>query len=169
MLFFKLNFLIINNFLDQFRIYFRKGHVLNFKNISFSIFSVANSISYTASKTGVSFMPFWPLKGYTNFSKSFQSIMSIIRRVNSDDGAFDRQSKGPGLDTQRSGSVPFSTEKIIQITYNSDCCQSYKTCSIVYCTIYRGRTRTQTQNHGKKRVSRAYYTLFSTRKINQRN
>ena len=28
----------------------------------------------------------------------------------SDDRAFDRQSKGPGLDTQRSGSVPFFTE-----------------------------------------------------------
>ena len=61
--FLKLNFFIINNFLDQFRIYHRKGHVLNFKNMSLSIFSVANSIGYTASKTGVSFMPFWPLKG----------------------------------------------------------------------------------------------------------
>ena len=61
-LFFKLNFFIINNFLDQFRIYHRKGHVLNFKNMSLSIFSVANSISYTASKMGVSFMPFCPLK-----------------------------------------------------------------------------------------------------------
>ena len=29
----------------------------------------------------------------------------------SDDRAFDRQSKGPGLDTQRSRSVPFFTEK----------------------------------------------------------
>ena len=29
----------------------------------------------------------------------------------SDDRAFDRQSKDPGLDTQRSGSVPFFTEK----------------------------------------------------------
>ena len=29
--------------------------------------------------------------------------------------AFDRQSKDPGLDTQRSGSVPFFTEKIVQI------------------------------------------------------
>ena len=28
----------------------------------------------------------------------------------SDDRAFDRQSKGPGLVTQRSGSVPFFTE-----------------------------------------------------------
>ena len=56
--FFKLNFFIITNFLDQFRIYHRKVHILNFKNIFLSIFSVANSISYTASKTGVSFMPF---------------------------------------------------------------------------------------------------------------
>ena len=61
--FFKLNIFIINNFLDQFRIYHWKGHVLNFTNISLSIFSVANSICYTASKTGVSFMPFWPFKG----------------------------------------------------------------------------------------------------------
>ena len=53
---FKLNFFIINNFLDQFRIYHRKGQVLNFKNISLSIFSIANSISYTGSKTGVFFM-----------------------------------------------------------------------------------------------------------------
>ena len=62
LLFFKLNIFIINNFLDQFRIYHWKGHVLNFTNMSLSIFSVANSISYTASKTGVPFMPFWPLK-----------------------------------------------------------------------------------------------------------
>ena len=62
-LFFKLNFFIIDNFLDQLRIYHRKGHVMNFKNMSLSIFSVANSISYTDSKTGVSFTPFWPLKG----------------------------------------------------------------------------------------------------------
>ena len=60
---FKLYFFIIYNFLNQFRIYHRKGHVLNFKNMSLSIFSDANSISYTASKTGVSFMSFWPLKG----------------------------------------------------------------------------------------------------------
>ena len=49
--FFKLNIFIINNFLDQFSVYHRKGHVLNFTNMSLSIFSVANSISYTASKT----------------------------------------------------------------------------------------------------------------------
>ena len=61
--FFKLNIFIINNVLDQFRIHHWKGHVLNFTNMSLSIFSVANSISYTATKTGVSFMPFWPLKG----------------------------------------------------------------------------------------------------------
>ena len=61
--FFKLNIFIINKFLDQFRICHWKGHVLNFTNMSLSIFSVANSISYTASKTGVSFMPFWPFKG----------------------------------------------------------------------------------------------------------
>ena len=61
--FFKLNIFIINSFLDQFRIYHRKGHVLNFTNMSLSIFSVANNISYTASKTGASFMPFWPFKG----------------------------------------------------------------------------------------------------------
>ena len=62
-LFFKLNFFIINNFLDQFCIYYRKGQVLTSKNMPLSIFLVANSISYTASKTGVSFMPFWPLTG----------------------------------------------------------------------------------------------------------
>ena len=62
--FLKLNFFIINNFLDQFCIYHRKGKVLNFENMSLSIFSVANSISYyTASKTVVSFMSFWPLMG----------------------------------------------------------------------------------------------------------
>ena len=33
----------------------------------------------------------------------------------SDDRVFDRQSKGPGLDTQRSGSVPFFTEKFLQL------------------------------------------------------
>ena len=31
------------------------------------------------------------------------------------DRAFDQQSKAPGLVTQRSGSVPFFTEKIVQI------------------------------------------------------
>ena len=61
--FLKLNIFIIYNFLDQFRIHHWRGHILNFQNIFLSIFSVANSISYTASKTGVSFMPFWPLKG----------------------------------------------------------------------------------------------------------
>ena len=61
--FFKLNFFIINNFVDQFCIYHREGHILNFKNTFLSIFSVANGISYTASKTGVSFMLFRPLKG----------------------------------------------------------------------------------------------------------
>ena len=54
--FFKLNFFIINNFLDQFRIYHRKGHISNFKNIFLSIVPVTNNISYTASKTGVSFI-----------------------------------------------------------------------------------------------------------------
>ena len=65
------------------------------------------------------FTPIW-LRIYhelfTNFSKSFQSIMSIIRKVyHSDDRAFDRQSEGTGLDTQRSGSVPFFTEKFFKI------------------------------------------------------
>ena len=61
--FFKLNVFIINDFLDQFFICHRKGQVLNFKNMSLSIFSVTNSISYTASNTVVSFMPIWPLTG----------------------------------------------------------------------------------------------------------
>ena len=44
--------------------------------------------------------------------------MDSVRKVlwnlrSSDDRAVDRQSKGPGLDTQRSGSVPFFTEKIV--------------------------------------------------------
>ena len=58
----------IEKIVNQFRIYHRKGHVLNFKNMSLSIFSVANSISYTPSKTGVSFMPLLPLKGETGYS-----------------------------------------------------------------------------------------------------
>ena len=76
-LFFKLNFFIINNFLDQFRIYHRKGHFLNFKNMSLSIFSVANSISYTASKTGVSFTPLWPLNGYIDRFCNFVIMQSM--------------------------------------------------------------------------------------------
>ena len=32
-----------------------------------------------------------------------------------DDRAFDRQSKGPRLDTQRSGSVPFFTENFFNL------------------------------------------------------
>ena len=50
MLFFKLNFFVINNFLHQFCIYHRKGQVLNFRNMCLSIFSVANSISYSSLK-----------------------------------------------------------------------------------------------------------------------
>ena len=64
---------------------------------------------------------------FTNFPKSFQSIMSIIRRkyslkkkerfdyagyrakdVSIADQAFNRQPNGAGLDTQQSQSVPFS-------------------------------------------------------------
>ena len=45
-----------------------------------------------------------------------QKYCDSVRKVlwnlrSSDDRAFERQSKGPGLDTQRSGSVPFFTEK----------------------------------------------------------
>ena len=36
----------------------------------------------------------------------------------SDDKAFDRQSKGPELDTQWSQSVPFHTENIFQVFKN---------------------------------------------------
>ena len=39
--------------------------------------------------------------------------MSNLRT--SGDRAFDRQLKGPGFDTQRSGSVPFSTENFFNI------------------------------------------------------
>ena len=46
-------------------LYFLPKKILNVfvKNISLLIFLVANSISYTAPKTGVSFMPSWPLTG----------------------------------------------------------------------------------------------------------
>ena len=52
---------------------------------------------------------------YTNFSKSsIDSVRKVLWNLrSSDDRAFDRQSKGPGVDTQRSGSVPFFTEKIV--------------------------------------------------------
>lgn len=59
----KLNFFIINNSLDQLRIYHRRGQVSNPKNMSLSIFSPANSTSHTASKTGASPTPFWLLTG----------------------------------------------------------------------------------------------------------
>ena len=42
-----------------------------------------------------------------------QAESRIVLLRSSDDGAFDRQSKSPGLDTQRSGRVPFFTEKIV--------------------------------------------------------
>ena len=46
-------------------------------------------------------------------------LINLWFRVNDiidrNDRVFDRQSKGPSLDTQRSGSVPFFTEKIVQI------------------------------------------------------
>ena len=32
----------------------------------------------------------------------------------SDDRAFDRQAKGPGLDTHQSGSVPFFTKNLVE-------------------------------------------------------
>ena len=72
-----MNFFIINNFLDQFRIYHRRGQDLNFKNMSLSIFSLTNSISYTASKTGVSFMPFWPLSIYKKNKKDESVIIEL--------------------------------------------------------------------------------------------
>ncbi|KAJ8960529.1 hypothetical protein NQ318_013817 [Aromia moschata] len=39
--------------LKEFHGHHRKGHILNFKNMSLSIFSVANSISYEALKSDV--------------------------------------------------------------------------------------------------------------------
>ena len=35
----------------------------------------------------------------------------------SDNRTFDRQSEGPGLDTQRSGSVPFFTKNCLKKNY----------------------------------------------------
>ena len=44
------------------------------------------------------------------------SVKKVLWNLrSSDDRAFDRQSKGLGLDTQRSGSVPFITENFFQI------------------------------------------------------
>ena len=48
---------------------------------------------------------------------SVRKVVWIVR--SSDDRAFDRQSKGPGLDTQRSGSVPFCTENFFKINNSS--------------------------------------------------
>ena len=47
-------------------------------------------------------------------------LIDSVRKVlwnlrSSDNRAFDRQSKGPGLDTQGSGSVPSFAEKNVQI------------------------------------------------------
>ena len=52
------------------------------------------------------------------------SVRKILWNLrSSEERAFDRQSKGPGLDTQRRGSVPFFTEKFFKnIHLIKKCC-----------------------------------------------
>ena len=47
--------------------------------------------------------------------KKFSVKKVVWNLCSSNDRAFDRQSKGSGLDTQRSGSVPFFTENFFKI------------------------------------------------------
>ena len=68
---------------------------------------------------------------FSDFSKSDSKI--YLRFPSSDDRAFDRQSKNPGLDTQWSGSIPFFTENFFEKLVISN---RYKTSSIKYRRLF---------------------------------
>ena len=55
----------------------------------------------------------WKIRSQIGVNKFLWEKLWNLR--SSDDRAFDRKSKGPGLVTQRSGSVPFCTEKFLKI------------------------------------------------------
>ena len=58
---------------------------------------------------------------FTNFSESNHRLCPSLEECirSSGDRAFDQQSKGPGLETQRSQSVPFFTENFFKIYWKS--------------------------------------------------
>ena len=62
----------------------------------------------------INFIEIFFLIFLNHFSRLCRSLEELWNLRSSDDRAYDRQSKGPGLDTQRSGSVPVFTENFFR-------------------------------------------------------